>query len=62
MARFNEETVGEAIVYYENEITNLDGFVENAISADGRGAFLAMYDNEEHEILIDGTWYYIYKN
>ena len=31
-------------------------------SFDGRGHGLSSYDGEEHEVKIDDTWYYIYKN
>lgn len=28
---------------------------------DGRGHSLSSYDGDEHEVKIDGTWYYIYR-
>lgn len=28
---------------------------------DGRGYCLSPYDGEEHEIKVDGTWYFIYR-
>lgn len=40
-------------------IEDLDEFVADAIQADGRGHFLAMYDGEEIEI--DGGKYYAYR-
>lgn len=42
-------------------IEDIDSFVEDAISADTRGHFLASYDSEENDIEIDGTWYYVYR-
>jgi len=38
----------------------MDDFVESAISADGRGPFLASYDSEEHEFCDDNddVWYF----
>lgn len=38
-------------------IRDIDEFVQDAIEADGRGHFLALYDGEEHEV---GN-YYIYR-
>ena len=42
-------------------IENLDDFIEDAVSADGRGMFLSPYDNEEQEIKIDGEYFYAYR-
>ena len=43
-------------------IVDLDHFVEDAKSADGRGHFLAGYDGEEHELTIGGSiMIYIYQ-
>lgn len=42
-------------------ITDLDQFVEDAISSDGRGNFLSPYDNEEVEIEINGVTFYCYR-
>lgn len=40
----------------------IDRFVENAISADGRGHFLNHYDGEENEVSVGSdTYYYIYR-
>jgi hypothetical protein len=43
-------------------ITDLDDFVQRAISADGRGHFLSSYDGEENEETVNGETYYIYRN
>lgn len=42
-------------------IDDFDEFVEDAISADGRGHFINYYDGTENEIDVDGNTYYIYK-
>lgn len=42
-------------------IDDFDEFVEDAISADGRGHFLNTYDGEENEITVGGTTYFIYR-
>jgi len=42
-------------------IEDFDDFVSDAISADGRGHFMNSYDGHEHEVNIDGTYYYVYR-
>lgn len=42
-------------------INDIDDFVEDAISSDGRGHFMNTYDGEENEIKVDGEYYYIYR-
>jgi hypothetical protein len=42
-------------------IKDFDHFVEDAVSCDGRGHFLAPYDHEENEITFNGITYYIYR-
>lgn len=42
-------------------IKDIDAFVSDAISWDGRGHFLASYDSEEYEQEVNGTTYYIYR-
>ena len=42
-------------------IDDIDHFVEDAISVDGRGHFLNTYDGAENEEEIDGTLYFIYR-
>ena len=42
-------------------IIDFDEFVENAISADGRGHFMNSYDGNEYEEKVGDTWYYIYR-
>jgi len=42
-------------------IEDMDSFVQDAISADGRGNFLSSYDGDEQEIKIDGEYFYSYR-
>lgn len=42
-------------------IKNVDHFIADAISTDGRGHFLASYDGEEIEHDYNGEIYYIYR-
>lgn len=42
-------------------IKDFDHFVDDAVSCDGRGHFLAPYDHEENEITFNGITYYIYR-
>ena len=41
--------------------SDIDSFVESAISADGRGHFMSSYDGNENEEDVNGTTYYIYR-
>ena len=36
-------------------------FVEVAISSDGRGHFMSTYDGHEHEVNVNGEYFYIYR-
>ncbi len=42
-------------------IKDFDHFVEDAVSCDGRGHFLASYDHEENHVQINDIDYYIYR-
>jgi hypothetical protein len=42
-------------------IKDLDHFVDDAISADGRGHFLSSYDGYEREVTFDNETFYIYR-
>lgn len=42
-------------------IDDMDEFVKDAISSDGRGNFLSQYDGEENEVEVDGDIYYVYR-
>jgi len=46
---------------FKRMIKDFDAFVEDAVSSDGRGHFLASYDHEENEITFNGITYYIYR-
>src|SRR5665647_1967669 len=37
-------------------IEDINDFIEDAVSSDGRGMFLSPYDSEEQEIVIDGVY------
>lgn len=52
------ESANETI---KNLIRNFDRFVDDAVSADGRGHFVSHYDGEENEERVNGAWYYIYR-
>ena len=52
------ESANETI---EALIEDLDEFIEDAISADGRGHFMSSYDGNEHEQSINGVYFYIYR-
>jgi hypothetical protein len=42
-------------------IEDMEDFIEDAISSDGRGMFLSPYDSNEQEIVINGEYYYAYR-
>jgi hypothetical protein len=42
-------------------IQDMDEFIEEAISADGRGLFLSSYDGNEEEIKLNGEYFYAYR-
>ena len=42
-------------------IEDFDHFVDDAVLSDGRGHFLSSYDGYEHEVKINGNYYYIYR-
>lgn len=45
----------------EAMIEDIDEFIEDAISADGRGHFLNTYDGNENEETVNGETFYIYR-
>lgn len=45
----------------ESCIDDIDGFIQAAIGADGRGHFMSSYDGCENEETVNGTTYYIYR-
>lgn len=58
---FQENKCESANETIEALIKDIDEFVEDAISADGRGHFLSSYDSEERDEVYEGTTYYIYR-
>ena len=42
-------------------IEDMDEFIEDAVSADGRGMFLSSYDSEEVEVVVDNEYFYAYR-
>jgi len=42
-------------------IEDIDDFIEDAVSSDGRGMFLSPYDSNEQEIEIDDETFYAYR-
>ena len=52
------ENANEAITAM---IKDFDHFVDDAVSIDGRGHFLAQYDHEEHEVKVGDKTFYIYR-
>lgn len=57
-ANGKRESNNEAIL---SLIDDVDHFVNDAIRCDGRGHFLASYDNEEYEVKVGRSTYYIYR-
>jgi len=52
------ESSNEAV---KSLIKDFDDFVDDAVLSDGRGHFLSSYDGHEHEVEINGNYYYIYR-
>jgi len=50
-----------ALIDSNKSDTDIKGFIESAISADGRGHFMSSYDGNEHEQSINGGYFYIYR-
>jgi|TARA_R100001530_G_scaffold4252_2_gene5847 hypothetical protein len=48
-------------VFVEAIIDDMKHFIDDAISADGRGHFLSTYDGEEHEAKANGKTFFIYQ-
>lgn len=55
------EGANEAVEALINSSCGMDHFVEEAVSADGRGHFVSQYDGEEREVDVDGTLLYFYR-
>lgn len=61
LKQVQEKLCENANEFVEVLIKDLDDFIEDAISSDGRGSFLSPYDNEEQEIKVNDTYYYAYR-
>lgn len=57
LQKAQQELCEDANDLVEAMIHDLDHFIKDAISADGRGHFLNPYDGEEYEVHNNGTWY-----
>lgn len=56
------EGSNDAVLSLVEKTCGLESFIDDAISADGRGHFLARYDHEEREIKIeDQGLFYVYR-
>jgi len=55
------ESLNDSISDIVEHTCGIDKFVEEAIAGDGRGHFLAQYDDEEHEVKTCNETYYIYR-
>lgn len=61
LIRIQEKQCEDANDFVLELIDNIDSFIEDAVSSDGYGHFLANYDGDETELEIDGIRYYIYR-
>ncbi len=55
------ESGNDELVSLINASGTMDGFVDDAIAADGRGHFLNGYDGSEEEEIVNGSPYFIYR-
>ena len=55
------ESANDFVLSLVEKTCGIDKFVDSAISADGRGHFLAPYDGEEVEVEDDYGYLYIYR-
>lgn len=55
------ESGNDAILRIVKGCGDIDYFIDDAISVDGRGHFLSGYDGEENEVEFDGVYYFIYR-
>ena len=61
LVHLQKELCEDANALIEALIKDLDHFVSDAISSDGRGRFLSFYDSEEQELDLDGITYFYYR-
>lgn len=59
------ESANDGLLELVNRMCGMKGFVENAVSSDGRGHFLSSYDGEENSIKVENEeiseTYFIYR-
>ena len=55
------ESANEAVLSLIRANGGLDGFVSEAVAADGLGHFISQYDGEEHEVIIGSKVWYIFR-
>jgi hypothetical protein len=61
LVHLQKELCEDANALVEALIKDMDHFVSDAISSDGRGHFLSSYDGDEQEITIDAQYFYAYR-
>lgn len=61
LVHLQKELCENANALIEALIKDIDHFVSDAISSDGRGRFLSFYDSEEQELDLDGETFYYYR-
>ena len=55
------EKLNEPLLEIVEKTCGIDNFVQDADDADGRGHFLASYNDVENEVKVDGKIFYIYR-
>lgn len=55
------EDCNEDLISIADNADNLDDLLDAAIDEDGMGQFIATYDGEENEVVLDGVTYYIFR-
>lgn len=55
------ESANEAVRSLIEANGGLEGFVDEAISADGLGHFISQYDGQQHEVIIGSKVWYIFR-
>lgn len=57
----NDPNELSAYGYDVRDYVDMDGVVADVINSDGIGHTLSMYDGQEHNVQINGTWYNVYR-
>ena len=55
------ESANPAVLALIKSTCGLEKFIEESVSCDGAGHFLAQYDHNEEEIDVNNIYYYIYR-